>query len=46
MDDDGVGRTVKIVMYEGIMMKWCRMMKYGEHVGYEIAGDLIRDERK
>ena len=34
MDDDGVGRKVEIVMYEGIMMKCCRMMKYGEHVGF------------
>ena len=34
MDDDGVVRKVEIVMYEGIMMKCCRMMKYGEHVGF------------
>ena len=44
MDDDGVGRKVEIVMYEGIIMKWCRMMKYGEHVGTVTVGYLIKNE--
>ena len=44
--DDGFGIKVEIVMYKRIMMKCCRMTKYGEHVGSETAGDLIRDERK
>ena len=46
MDDDGVGRKVEIVMYEGIMMKCRRMMKCGVHVGSETTGDLIWDEMK